>query len=90
MANHFSALKRMRQSQKRAEEHKATRTRLRHSIREFRRAVSSGDSTKAQSLLPQVVSTIDKTVRKGAIKANTASRFKSRLMARLGGMSKTA
>jgi len=90
MANHFSALKRIRQNQKRAEANKSTRTRLRHTIREIRRAVIAGDAGKAQSLLPQVVSTIDKTVKKGTIKANTANRFKSRLMARLSGMSKTA
>ncbi len=83
MANHFSALKRQRQIEKREEHNRGVRTRLRHSIREFRRAVASGDAAKAQSLLPQVVSTIDKTVKKGVIKENTANRFKSRLMTRL-------
>lgn len=90
MANHFSALKRMRQSQKRAEVNKSSRTRLRHAIREIRRAIIAGDSGRAQSMLPEVVSTIDKTVKKGAIKANTANRFKSRLMARVSGTGGTA
>ncbi len=90
MANHFSALKRTRQTLKRTEENKATRTRLRHAIREFRRAVASGDPGNAQSALPKVVSTIDKSLKKGAIKANTANRFKSRLTARLTGMNKPA
>ncbi len=90
MANHFSALKRQRQILKRQEHNRSVRTRLRRSIREMRRAIASGDPEKAKGLLPQVVSTVDKTVKKGAIKENTANRFKSRLMTRLAAMSKSA
>ena len=90
MANHFSALKRMRQSQKRAEANRARRTRLRHAVREIRRAVGSGDGEKVRTLLPQVVSVVDKSLKKGVIKENTASRFKSRLMARIAKMGASA
>lgn len=88
MANHFSALKRMRQSRKRAEANKASRTRLRHAIRELRRAIAAGDTQKARTLLSQTVSVIDKSLKKGVIKENTASRFKSRLMSRFAALSK--
>lgn len=83
MANHFSALKRIRQSRKRAELNKARRTVLRHKIRGLRRAMAAGDAAKANELLPDVVSTIDKIKKKGVIKPNSADRFKSRLMKRM-------
>lgn len=90
MANHFSALKRMRQNQKRAEANRARRTRLRHAIREMRRAIKAGDPEKAKTLLPQVISVVDKSLKTGVIKENTAGRFKSRLTIRLAAMGKTA
>jgi small subunit ribosomal protein S20 len=86
MANHFSALKRMRQSRQRLELNKGRRTRLRHSIRSLRRAMVAGDAAKAQQLLPEVVSIIDKSLKKGVIKENSANRFKSRLMLRMAEM----
>lgn len=90
MANHFSALKRMRQNEKRLAANRARRTRLRHTIREMRRAINAGESDKARSLLTEVVSTVDKSVNKGVIKKNAAARFKSRLMARLATAGKSA
>jgi small subunit ribosomal protein S20 len=90
MASHFSALKRMRQNQKREAANQTRRTRLRHAIRELRRAISGGDSEKAGALLPQVVSIVDKSRKEGVIKDNTAARFKSRLMARISKAGRTA
>jgi len=86
MANHFSALKRKRQSDKRAVLNKAQRTRLRHQVRELRRAIKAGDGERARTLLPETVSLIDKNLKRGVIKENTANRFKSRLMLRLAGV----
>jgi small subunit ribosomal protein S20 len=83
MANHFSALKRMRQSEKREAANRARRSRLRHTIREMRRAIKAGDPEKARALLPDVVSIVDKSLKRGVVKENTAARFKSRLMKRL-------
>jgi small subunit ribosomal protein S20 len=77
MANHFSALKRARQTVVRTERNKDARTRLRNSIRTLRKSLK--DAEKAKLLLPGTVSLIDKAVKKGVIKENTASRFKSRL-----------
>ena len=77
MANHFSALKRARQTKVRTERNKDVRTRLRNSIRTLRKTLK--DAEKAKLLLPGTVSLIDKAVKKGVIKENTASRFKSRL-----------
>ncbi len=90
MANHFSALKRMRQNRKRAEANKARRSRLRHELRELRRAILAGNVQRAQTLLGPAVSVIDKSLKKGIIKEKTASLFKSRLMRRLATLGKSA
>lgn len=82
MANHFSALKRQRQTVKRTERNRTARSRLRHAIREMRRALKS-DPAAAKAAASETVSIIDKAVKKHVLRENTASRFKSRLMTRL-------
>jgi small subunit ribosomal protein S20 len=88
MANHYSALKRMRQSNKRAVQNRAHRTRLRHQVRELRRAIAAGDAAKVAPLVSQTVSLIDRNLKRGVIKENTAGRFKSRLMLRVAKLGK--
>lgn len=75
-----SVLKRARQSLDRAEVNRANRTRVRTMTKRMRAALSSGDVTGAGNLLRQTLSTIDKSIRKGVLKENTANRYKSRLM----------
>ena len=82
MANHFSALKRARQTKKRTERNRSARARLRHTIRDLRTSIGK-DPAAAKTEMPATVSLIDKAVKKGLIKENTASRFKSRLAIRL-------
>lgn len=77
MANHFSALKRARQTKVRTERNKDVRSRLRNAVRALRKSLT--DPEKSKALLPATVSLIDKAVKKGVIKENTASRAKSRL-----------
>lgn len=79
MANTKSAEKRNRQNVKARERNRAHRSRLRTAIKSLRAAIASGDSTKAQELLPTTFSVIDATAQKKVIHANTASRYKSRL-----------
>jgi small subunit ribosomal protein S20 len=83
MANHFSALKRARQTEKRTAVNRANTSQLRTALRKFRQALASSDKTEAQKLFPATVSMIDKAVKKGTIHKNTASRYKARLNARL-------
>ena len=83
MANHFSALKRARQTEKRTTQNRANKSRFRTALRHFRAAVQSGDSAQAKSLFGETVSMIDKAVKKGVIHKNTAARYKARLSARL-------
>ena len=83
MANHFSALKRARQTEKRTAANRANKSRLRTALRKFRTAVSGGDREQAQTAFRSTVSVLDKAVQKGVLHKNTASRYKSRLSARL-------
>ena len=84
MANHFSALKRARQTTTRTAQNRANASRLRTALRKFRAALQAGDKAQANSLLAETVSQIDKAVKKGVIHKNTAARYKSRLSARMG------
>ncbi len=78
MANHKSALKRVRQNEKRKEINRSNRSKLRTSIKKVRAAVVANDKSAGDVLL-STVSLIDKAVNKGIIHRNTAARHKSRL-----------
>lgn len=79
MANHFSALKRVREDEKRTAVNRMAKTRLRHQIRSMRRALASKDAKAAQALLPATFSVVDRSAKNGIIKKNTAARYKSNL-----------
>ena len=79
MANHFSSLKRVRQEARRTEINRQNKARLRHQIRDMRRAVTSKDGKAAETLLPKTFSIIDRSAKLGIIKKNTAARYKSNL-----------
>ncbi len=83
MANHFSALKRARQTETRTTRNRANTSRVRTVLRSMREALTKGDKTAAEQAFRQTVSALDKAVQKGVIHGNTASRYKSRLNARL-------
>jgi small subunit ribosomal protein S20 len=83
MANHFSALKRVRQDEKRTEYNRQNKSRLRHQIRAMRRALTSKDAKAAAELLPATFSLIDRSAKSGIIKKNTAARYKSKLHLRV-------
>ena len=83
MANHFSALKRTRQTEKKTAQNRANKSRLRSALRSLREAIVKGDKETAQKAYNSTASIIDKGVQKGSLHKNTASRYKSRLSARL-------
>src|SRR5262245_15241377 len=83
MANHYSALKRARQTTTRTAQNRANTSRLRTALRKFRAALQAGDKAQAKTQFAETVSSIDKAVKKGVIHKNTAARYKSRLSARL-------
>jgi small subunit ribosomal protein S20 len=90
MANTYSALKRVRQIERRTEYNRKNKTRLRHQIRAMRRAITSKDAAVAASLLPATFSLIDRSAKSGIIKANTAARYKSKLHLRVKALQPSA
>lgn len=86
MANHFSALKRARQTEKRSVRNRNNSSRLRTALRDLREALAKGDKKAAEQVFRQTVSALDRAIQKGSLHRNTASRYKSRLSARLNAM----
>jgi small subunit ribosomal protein S20 len=79
MASHKSPLKKHRQNLARRERNRVHRSRLRTAIKRYRKAISEGDLELAKSMLPGVLSLVDRTVKLNALHANTGNRHKSRL-----------
>ncbi len=83
MANHVSALKRARQTVKRTTANRVNKSRVRKSLRALRDAITKGNSAEVTAQYGKTVSALDKSVQKGVLHDNTASRYKSRLHARV-------
>jgi small subunit ribosomal protein S20 len=86
MANHLSALKRARQTESRTARNRANTSTLRTQLRELRETIAKGDKAAAEQTYRQTVSALDKAIQKGSLHENTASRYKSRLSARVAAM----
>jgi small subunit ribosomal protein S20 len=92
VATHASALKAHRQSLVHRERNRKFRSQLRTTLKQIRAYIDdpkrdASAKAAARQQLSQAISLIDKMAGKGVIHRNTASRYKSRLNARL---SKTA
>ena len=83
MANHKSAIKRIRQIERRSDVNKRNGTHLRSQVKSLLKAVEDGETEKATGMLSPTVSLIDKSVQKGVIKKGKADRMKSRLTTRV-------
>jgi small subunit ribosomal protein S20 len=86
MANHFSALKRARQTERRTQRNRSNTSRLRSVLREMRQSLSRGDKAVAEQVFRRTVSALDKAIQKGVLHKNTAARYKSRIGTRLNGL----
>lgn len=87
MATHASALKAHKQSLKNRERNRQFRSQLRHALKSIRTAIDGKDVPGARTALTKTVSLIDRMAGKGIIHRNAASRYKSRLSARLAARS---
>ena len=83
MANHVSSLKRARQTETKTAANRANKTKLRSSLRGLREAIVAGDKKTLAATYSDTVSVLDKSVQKGVLHKNTASRYKARLSARV-------
>jgi small subunit ribosomal protein S20 len=79
VANTKSALKRMRQSEKRRVRNRTIRSQVRTAVKTARAA--GGDAQR--SAIAEAIRTLDKAVTKGVVHRNTAARKKSALARRL-------
>ena len=78
-----SALKANRQNIKRREHNRQMRSKLRTALKSIRASLDAKDVKGAKAALNATVSMVDKMATKGILHRNTASRYKSRLAARL-------
>jgi small subunit ribosomal protein S20 len=83
VANHRSALKRIKQTRVRTERNRIHRSRLRNQMKKLRTAINSKDKAAAQALLLPTFALIDHSIRKGILHRNAAARYKSRLSLKL-------
>jgi len=83
MANSPGAKKRVRQIARRTMINKSRRSRMRTFIRRVEEAIASGDSDKAREALKNAQPEIMRSVTRGILHKNTASRKISRLSARV-------
>ena len=79
MANHKSALKRHRQSLKKAARNRSNRTRVKNVVKAVRTALLEKNLDLASSALVNATSVLDKSAGKGAIHWKNAARKISRL-----------
>jgi len=83
MANHVSSLKRARQTVAKTANNRANKSKLRGTLRAMREAIAKGDAEGLRKIYSETASILDKSVQKGVLHKNTASRYKSRLNARV-------
>ena len=90
MANHASAIKRIRTNAARAEINGARKSRVRTFIKKVELAIASGDADEAQKALQAAQPEIQRGVAKGVFHKNAAARKISRLSARIKGLKNAA
>ncbi len=87
MANHKSALKRIRQSERRRKRNQHVRTQMRTMVKYCREAFESGDQARASDAFKVAERQIRRAATKGVIPKQRADRSISRLAKRLNAVS---
>ncbi len=90
MANHDSARKRIRQTEKRTARLRAVRSATRTYMKRLRSALQKNDKQSAEASLRDVISQIDRAVSKGVFHRRTGSRYIARLSAQVSRLGKAA
>ncbi|KXK26423.1 MAG: 30S ribosomal protein S20 [candidate division WS6 bacterium OLB20] len=83
MANTTSAQKALRVSERRRVRNARVRTEYKAARKAVTDALAKGDVKSAKASLPQAYAEIDTAAKKGVLHKNTASRYKSRLSAKV-------
>ncbi len=90
MANHKSAIKRIRQNRKRRMRNKMRKTRVKNCIKAVRAALEERSVEKAVEALRTAQKVIDKTAAKGTLHWRNAARKISRLSRKVAALQKEA
>ena len=83
MAHHKSALKRIRQNEKKRVQNKYYARTMRNAVKKLR---TTEDKEEAVKMYPEVVSMIDKLAKKNVIHKNKAANLKSKLAVQVNQM----
>lgn len=84
MANHKSALKRIRQNESRKQHNHYFKKTMRNAVKKFR---NESEKTAATEGFPKLASLIDKLAKKKLIHKNKAANLKSKLAKQMNAMS---
>ncbi|MEW5950929.1 MAG: 30S ribosomal protein S20 [Elusimicrobia bacterium] len=76
---HTSAIKAVRQAERRAAVNRGIKVRIHDKIKNFKKLLSAKDLENASKMLPQLSSMLDKAAKKGTLHYKNASRNKARL-----------
>ena len=79
MAQHKSAEKQIRYSERRRQINNRNKSILRRQMKKMRTLIADKEREDALKQLPETFSIIDRTVKKGAIHKRTGDRYKSRI-----------
>lgn len=85
MANTRSAIKRMKQSEKRRQRNRASRSAIRSTIKSARAALTT-KAADAKSDVREAIRLLDRAVTQGVLHRNTAARKKSALARKLNSL----
>jgi small subunit ribosomal protein S20 len=85
LANTKSAIKRIRQNEKRRVRNRVFTSRARTIVKKARLAIGEGEATAQEATLA-AIRALDKAAEKGILHKNNAARRKSRLMKQLAAM----
>ena len=83
MANHPSAEKRNRQTQRRTEVNSARKSRIRSYVKKVETAIASGDKNAAKQAFADAAPEMQRGASKGVVHQRTVARKLSRLSARI-------
>ncbi len=83
MAHSKSAIKRIRQNEKRRRRNKVVKSQVKNLLKQAEYAIKNQDKEQSESYTKQLVSALDKAIKKGVYPKNTASRKKSIIMKKL-------
>ena len=86
MANHKSAIKRIRTSERRRIRNRVFISRARTEVKKARVEIENNDLPASREAVLMALRTLDKAANKGIIHKNNAARRKSRLMKRLAAL----